>query len=583
MPRHYTDNVDDEAGEDEGLVLHRMATDPQGRSVVHTIPSGEEGAEPYADTPTRFARPHGGRATDALLDELNAEEENIALPRRDAPELDKTGRPAWLLDTLSAARHNSRFRLAIALVLAGLLVFTFSFAFSPVGDAAGKVYGWGADRWRGKHRPWDWNPDHNDFPGVTKPGVPANLANDHPDGTPTRGALPIQTSIPGSDKSFQAFEHMGPLSPYFASPGFGVDNIKHRTLSDGCKVEAVHMLHRHGSRYPTSGSPTELIPRLLATSGISFSGPLSFLNTYKYKLGAELLVPLGRAQLYESGVKAAIEYGSLLSSDASSGKQLARAGSQHRIVESGVNWLAGAWGAGWRDKANLEIQIEAPRFNTTLAPNFACENASRKPTAAEPGAAVAVAWEDKYLEDALRRLSPYVKGGALTTRLLFAFQQACSYDTVAFGYSRFCALFTTQEWLDYEYAWDLVFYGSYGPGSPVGRAQGVGWVNELVSRLEGRPWDASTQTSENSTLNTDPLLFPLHKKFYVDFTHDSVIANVLAALELPDFAQDLPKDKREPGRKYKSSTLVPFAARLVFEDRDRNVRAGWGNCTRGDL
>ena len=117
---------------------------------------------------------------------------------------------------------------------------------------------------------------------------------------------------------------------------------------------------------------------------------------------------------------------------------------------------------------DLEVQIEAPTFNTTLAPNFACPNAGK--LGSEPGSQWARDWVDKYLADKAQSLSSAATGltivswsllsclicssscvhSAQTPRLLFAMQQLCSYDTVAFGHSDFCALFTREEWLGYE-------------------------------------------------------------------------------------------------------------------------------------
>lgn len=63
------------------------------------------------------------------------------------------------------------------------------------------------------------------------------------------------------------------------------------------------MLHRHGARYPTS-STTEGAPLFGATianvsknANFSASGPLTFLNDWKYELGAEILVPQGRKEV----------------------------------------------------------------------------------------------------------------------------------------------------------------------------------------------------------------------------------------------------------------------------------------------
>lgn len=58
-----------------------------------------------------------------------------------------------------------------------------------------------------------------------------------------------------------------------------------------------------------------------------------------------------------------------------------------------------------------------------------------------------------------------------------------AYETVALGYSSFTDLFDKSDWKAYEYRSDLLWtkYASFG--QPTARAQGVGWVQELVARL----------------------------------------------------------------------------------------------------
>jgi len=75
----------------------------------------------------------------------------------------------------------------------------------------------------------------------------------------------------------------------------------------------------------------------------------------------------------------------------------------------------------------------------------------------------------------------------------YAAQTLCPYETVAFGFSPFCLLFTAEEWQGFEYSIDMAFQIESGTPprdvinagfqSPVGRAVGIGWVNELISRL----------------------------------------------------------------------------------------------------
>lgn len=66
-------------------------------------------------------------------------------------------------------------------------------------------------------------------------------------------------------------------------------------------------------------------------------------------------------------------------------------------------------------------------------------------------------------------------------------------------------------------------YGS-AFGSPVARVQGIGWVQELVARLTHTPI-ATHNSSTNSTLDDNPITFPLGQSLYVDATHEVVVLN----------------------------------------------------------
>ena len=87
---------------------------------------------------------------------------------------------------------------------------------------------------------------------------------------------------------------------------FSVDSLglpdASELVPEGCEIRQVHLVHRHGARYPTSGSPpaafaTKLHNATVAGTGFTATDDLGFLNTWKYKLGAELLTPFGRQQL----------------------------------------------------------------------------------------------------------------------------------------------------------------------------------------------------------------------------------------------------------------------------------------------
>ncbi|KAN0062131.1 hypothetical protein ACQY0O_005550 [Thecaphora frezii] len=624
MPARYADapNHDDDDDDDDleadALILHTLSTDQHGRATVSSIPSAH-------------SLPRQPRVTDAY-DDLD-DDDNVhhhdtlkrgershhrlsKLPPRGTLEgsnpstlLDKTGRPAWFRNLLQgdvpaiglagraagvsaiAAQRNKRRRARfcrLALIVFGMLlvIAVFSVALGPrIGLDMDKVYEYAGDKWYGDSgvMPYDFNHEIG-WPGDYSVGKPPHLADELTDprlrASPTLGASPIQTAIPGYGVgSFRPFEHMGPFTPYRASSGFGVDDAKYGgtpraspSSDDGfCKLQQVHILHRHGARYPTSHAPPVAFAKFLANNpSARFSGELAFLKDYRYRLGTELLTPLGRAQLYDSGAKAAILYGALAAQDLAETsrtglpkKLFARAGSQQRIVDSGFAWLAGFWGQHWANWTNFEIQIEAQGFNTTTAPEFACAGASKP--GMFPGNEAEAHFVERYLADATRRLQRYVAGATLTPQLVYGMQALCPFDTVAFGTSPFCALFNKEEWLGFEYSYDLKFLYSFGAPSKLGRAMGLGWVNELVARLEGRRWDARTQTSENSTLNEDDRTFPVDRRVYVDFTHDSTLTAVVAALRLERFGREIDRERRQEKREWRTSDVVPFAARAAVE------------------
>lgn len=143
------------------------------------------------------------------------------------------------------------------------------------------------------------------WPGPTATGRPAFLAQTRvlePSATFVPNE-PLQTAIPidGMQSGNQSiFQNMGFLTPYTPSPGFGVEEYP---MPPGAEIVQVQMLSRHGSRYPTSGSAVAVLGEKIANASATFhsTGSLAFLNDWEYQLGAEILVPKGRQELFDSG------------------------------------------------------------------------------------------------------------------------------------------------------------------------------------------------------------------------------------------------------------------------------------------
>ena len=112
-------------------------------------------------------------------------------------------------------------------------------------------------------------------------------------------------------------------------------------------------------------------------------------------------------------------------------------------------------------------------------------------------------------------------------------------------------------------------------GEPLGPIQGVGYVNELLARLTGRPVEDQTQ-------HNDSLPFPFGRTIYADFTHENLMIAVYSAMGLfKSSDQPLNVRKIDKGRIWIASRMVPFSSRLVVErlacqaKRARVTRPKW--------
>ncbi|GAB7364516.1 hypothetical protein MBLNU230_g5324t2 [Neophaeotheca triangularis] len=411
------------------------------------------------------------------------------------------------------------------------------------------------------------------YPGPTPTGEAAFLAESNPApfaSTTYIPPQPLETQVPiqGNDNNGNIFHLQGQLSHYFPNPdGFGVEEY---SLPAEASIVQLNMLHRHGARYPTTGSGApELAAKLTnytdgTLGNVTFSGALEFLNHWNYKLGAEILVPIGKQELFDSGTLHQYQYGHLYPNDGS--KILARSTTQDRMTNSAEYFLSGFFGLDWTSNATLLLQIESRSggpWNNSLAGYFNCPN-SNKP-ANNGGTNASIAWYETYLANATARLAPLVSPEFnWTIEDSYNAQSLCAYETVALGYSAFCDLFTYPEWQGYEYSIDLSFAGNNAFQSPTGRAIGIGYVSEILARLSHHT--ITTPTAQvNVTLDNNTATFPLNQTLNFDFSHDTNIMSILTAFGLTQFSRPLPTTHIPATHELIVSHLEPFAARLDIE------------------
>lgn len=264
--------------------------------------------------------------------------------------------------------------------------------------------------------------------------------------------------------------------------------------------------------------------------------------------------------MFDSGVYHYYQYAQLYDP---STKILARTTSQDRMLQSAEYFMAGFFGLDWTNNVTLEVNIEELGFNTSLSAFLICDN-SRLPVNGG-GQNASHHWQAIYLADATTRIRKLITGYDWTVKDTYAAQTLCPYETVAFGYSPWCSLFTYTEWEGFEYAIDLSYAGSSAFQSPTARALGIAWQQELMARLQHHLVTVPVGAN-NITLDSSLEFFPLNQTLYFDFSHDTTMVPILTALGLKQFSAFLPKDgPPPPNHALFISRMMPFAARLDIE------------------
>jgi hypothetical protein len=222
--------------------------------------------------------------------------------------------------------------------------------------------------------------------------------------------------------------------------------------------------------------------------------------------------------------------------------------------------------ANFTDLFDVVIIPQGGTENNTLASHDSCVNAN-KATIGHLGDLDSLTYLEIYLKDATARMQKDAPSGfTFTTNDTYAMQLICAYEMGYMGQSDFCSLFTEDEWAGFEVTLDQEYFYDYSFGSPVGRAQGIGWLQELMARLTHQ-YISSSNSSVNSTITNNATQFPLKQKFYADFSHDYIILSVLTAMSF-DYLNDAPSLTQyppNPKRHFMLSHLTPFGGRLITE------------------
>ncbi|KAI8917011.1 histidine phosphatase superfamily [Powellomyces hirtus] len=357
------------------------------------------------------------------------------------------------------------------------------------------------------------------------------------------------------------FRTMGGFTPWAPNvKGYGIKD----DLPEECVVDQVSQLMRHGMRYASTGTggSTEKITSRIRNSTFEVLDPkLAFLKTHVYGLQTELLSDWGKRESHIAGQTFAKRYQALTAQ--AKRNILVRTTDQERMYSTALSFAQGYLGPDQAQKTNWLVVPDAiPTFNTTLAVGN-CKAHDLKFYGPVAGV-LPSQWAAQYLPPIAARLNALLPGLHLVDNEVASLLSGCPFETIHYNkISPLCLMFTPEEFANYSYYQDLQQYTGAGYGGPLGRARGVGWVNEVIARLTDRPVNDATST--NTTLDSDPATFPLRQPVYLDFAHDSELNSAIAVMGLLKDTPSLSGTVRNDSRLWQIPNIAEMGGRLWVE------------------
>lgn len=357
-------------------------------------------------------------------------------------------------------------------------------------------------------------------------------------------ASPQQAAV----DQYNIARYLGGSAPYVQSQGNGIDTA----IPDQCTIEQVHLLSRHGERYPSKSTGSfysQVVKEIQQYSG-TFKGDLAFLNDYQYFVPNtdhyEKETTPGFGNRLYSGTTDALKHGASFREKYNSlydpKEELpVFSSTSGRVYQTSEYFVRGFLGDQYdSNKTKWAIISESSKMGAnSLTPGSGCEkfSAATNKTARD-------GYSNDYLNVPLKRFEAANPGLNLTKSQVHAFYGICAFELNVNGYSPFCGVFTNEELVRFSYGEDVSNYYAIGPG------------NKLSSTVSSQLLSASYDLLQNDSATN---------KIWLSFTHDTNIESFLAALGITNPKEDLPTNEIPFPYPYLHSSLVPQGARLYTE------------------
>ncbi|KZZ91695.1 Histidine acid phosphatase, eukaryotic [Moelleriella libera RCEF 2490] len=349
-----------------------------------------------------------------------------------------------------------------------------------------------------------------------------------------------------SSYAFNPLQHLAGIAPYFEP----ADPPRDPKPPQGCTVTRAAYLVRHAAINANDFDyETYLEPFIhkLGNSTVDWSKipHLSFLAVWEPPSfeEQELLTRTGKVEANQLGLSISYRYPRLRL------PQRVWSSSAERTTQSAKSLIRGLE----MDDNTINL-VEIPEGKEqgadSLTPYKSCKAYGSSVGSEQQSKYVSI-----YTKPIIARLKALAPGFNFTSGDVTAMQAMCGYDTVIRGSSPFCstALFSADEWLQFEYSQDIHYHFNTGYGSPYSGAIGFPWLKTTVDLL----------TSDTAT-----------QDLYVSFTHRELPPAVLVAMGMLNNSQfsgnnnvneTMPLDQVNYNRAWESSRILPFLSNIAIE------------------
>ncbi|CAN3360382.1 phytase Pho112p [Diutina catenulata] len=346
----------------------------------------------------------------------------------------------------------------------------------------------------------------------------------------------VHTPDQASLEQFRLQTYLGGSAPYVQHPGFGLSP----DTPQGCSVEQVQLLSRHGERYPTVSKGKKMRKLHKKLSEAKWEGDLSFLNSLGYFVSDDKYLGketdpenakgpyTGIANLELHGEAFRKRYADLYDPNGDAFPVFTSNGD--RVFHSAEAFARGFLN-GTREAKFVVLGEDKSMGLNSLTPRHGCKEYN------EDTEETAKKYDDSYLDGLVERLSP-AKIDKKDAFLLFDY---CAYEFNVRGNSPICQIPLLEEYVAYSYSKDLTKYYSSGPGNPWAKTVGSVTLKALVE------------------------LFESPEKIWLSFTHDTDLDHFLSALGLVTPEKDLDPSEIDFTRAYNHAYVVPQGARIYTE------------------